>query len=345
MAYAALDAHCSLRLWEELSKASKSSAFQEEGEGEGVPERVQRACEAAGVAVEREGSVAGIPLKRVAKAVVLSLQGHGTERGSFVVAVVPGSERVDVAKVAAAAGLPEVGLRLATEAECAVGVGYQPGVVPPMGHKEGVMVVADEGLVGEEEVVGGAGREGWKVKGSGRRVAEAAEALVAGLTKGELEARFVVDGALKKLARWLRCLGVDAEVVEPKTKGRHVGDLLMKAEQEERVLVTNAKNVASRAGRKGFRVGANSPEEQVKELAAFFDLKGKLLSRCAQCNGEVNRPLSPSQALSKAEVPRQVASERVVWECSRCGKAFWDGFKSRRALSLCQHLSATFSCA
>ncbi|MFH1448346.1 MAG: Mut7-C RNAse domain-containing protein, partial [Candidatus Micrarchaeota archaeon] len=98
---------------------------------------------------------------------------------------------------------------------------------------------------------------------------------------------FVADLMLKKLARWLRILGVDTvypEVVEDE-------DILELAKTENRVLLTQDVELASRAGGYGvesFLVPREDCfEKQVaavlKRFEIVIDYPEKTL--CPQCNG------------------------------------------------------------
>ena len=81
----------------------------------------------------------------------------GPGRGDLepVIALVRGTDRVDVGKLASAAGRPR--LRRATAREARAVTGYAIGGVPPFGHERQVAVVMDPALDGYEEVWAAAG--------------------------------------------------------------------------------------------------------------------------------------------------------------------------------------------
>ena len=71
---------------------------------------------------------------------------------SYVVAALPATKRVDMAKVANALGHGEVGL--ASEAEIARRCpDCEVGSLPPFGSQYGMKTLVDEGLTSDEEIV------------------------------------------------------------------------------------------------------------------------------------------------------------------------------------------------
>jgi prolyl-tRNA editing enzyme YbaK/EbsC (Cys-tRNA(Pro) deacylase) len=72
-----------------------------------------------------------------------------------VIALVRGTDRVDIAKLAVVAARPR--MRRASAKEAAAATGYSIGGIPPFGHLEKIMVVMDPALDGYEEVWAAAG--------------------------------------------------------------------------------------------------------------------------------------------------------------------------------------------
>lgn len=106
-----------------------------------------------------EASLVGVPARDVAKTIVLA-----AGDGGFVRAVLPASEKLDLAKVREVVGGGKH-LRLATEAEL---VGLYPmfelGAVPPFGGPETDRVVVDLGLARLDYVVLEAGSHSESVR-------------------------------------------------------------------------------------------------------------------------------------------------------------------------------------
>jgi uncharacterized protein with PIN domain len=166
------------------------------------------------------------------------------------------------------------------------------------------------------------------------------------------EVAFVVDGALARLGRWLRCLGAD--VASPAAGGAHAAALAAALAPRpggpRRVLLTaNAALVSRRelAGAPAFLLppGA-SPRQQLAAVRARFGLAfdpARLLSRCAACNGNVGTRLPPERVAADEALPRVVrdaAADTQVWACDDCEKRFWVGPLSRRAVEFIASLTS-----
>jgi uncharacterized protein with PIN domain len=152
--------------------------------------------------------------------------------------------------------------------------------------------------------------------------------------------RFVADGALGRLARWLRALGVDAEHVPAGAAGEY-GALLRLAREENRVVLTRDRRVTRRREFRDdvgvFVVEPDDPREQLRFVAARFGLtfqRGRLLTRCAKCNGEVERKLTPGEVAAHPRIPAKVKDSAAedFWACGRCAKVYWIGPKSHKAM-------------
>ncbi|HKZ06057.1 MAG TPA: YbaK/EbsC family protein [Methylomirabilota bacterium] len=98
---------------------------------------------------EEAAKVRGTPLESGAKALVM------LAADAPVHVVLPGSRRVDNAKVRAVLGTRT--LRFATPEELLALTGCVPGAVPPFGNLFGLPVLADEALAAREEIAFNAG--------------------------------------------------------------------------------------------------------------------------------------------------------------------------------------------
>ena len=162
----------------------------------------------------------------------------------------------------------------------------------------------------------------------------------------ERQRRFVADGSLGRLARWLRCLGVDAEHVPVPAqrlgnKGNNncqYGALLALAQRDDRVILTKDRRLLQRKDAvAAFLVEDDDPKRQLARVSAHFGLRyrrGKLLTRCARCNGAVERRCTPEEVAANGAIPAKVkASTNEFWACGRCEKVYWVGPKSHLAMS------------
>lgn len=128
-----------------------------------------------------------------------------------------------------------------------------------------------------------------------------------------------------RLTRWLRMIGVDAAYM------REAGDdqLLAKAREEGRVLVTRDVELYERALKEGVSailLRSSSLVEQLASLVSWLGCEPKVIpdySRCPVCN-------SPLKKASREEV-RGVVPEGSLkthsefWRCKGCGKVYWRG--------------------
>ncbi|KAK9845457.1 hypothetical protein WJX81_006883 [Elliptochloris bilobata] len=116
--------------------------------------------------------------------------------------------------------------------------------------------------------------------------------------------RFVCDANLEGLARQLRMCGLDA--TSTPSGGPHTQRFLVHrwlvdaAEREARLVLTTDKAfVAMRYTRACFLVAAPDKKAQLAQVLAALGIavpEGRLLSRCAACNGEFGpRPLRPDE--------------------------------------------------
>jgi Ala-tRNA(Pro) deacylase len=98
-----------------------------------------------------EARATGEPANKVAKTIVLE------DRGGYVLAVVPGDERLDIHKLRELLGATK-SLRLATEAEMAdLFPSFEVGAVPPFGPTSPKLEVVDRRLLDEDRVLCAAG--------------------------------------------------------------------------------------------------------------------------------------------------------------------------------------------
>ena len=134
--------------------------------------------------------------------------------------------------------------------------------------------------------------------------------------------KFIVDGMLGKLAKWLLILGFDT-AFDPR---RQDDELLALAKKENRALLTRDHGLLDRAkGLTSLFVASEKWQEQVGQVLRAFDLESEVRphSRCLVCN----IPLKP---LSKARARNLVSA--FVYEkadsfalCPACGRVFWQG--------------------
>jgi len=139
--------------------------------------------------------------------------------------------------------------------------------------------------------------------------------------------KFIADGMVGRLARWLRLIGNDVEY------SRELADdeLIRRAVAEARTLLTSDVELYRRAiadGAEAFLVKGRTEAERLARIAKRFKIDLNIdatTSRCPTCNAAI-RPVKKEQV--KERVPPstyEVFDE--FWECtnSDCGKIYWQG--------------------
>jgi hypothetical protein len=139
--------------------------------------------------------------------------------------------------------------------------------------------------------------------------------------------RFLVDGMLGKLARWLRILGCDVQY------SRDCSDknLLCQAKQGSLALLTSDAQLYRNAVSKGvdsFLIDSKKNSERLADLAYRFNLNLELdpmKSRCPVCGSTV-KPV-PKNELVDSVPPTTFKVYQSFWICgnSSCGKVYWQG--------------------
>ena len=143
--------------------------------------------------------------------------------------------------------------------------------------------------------------------------------------------RFIADGMLGKLARWLRLAGHDVTYVgDFKVPADEQDDVLLeRAKLERRVLLTCDLILHRRAKRTGIRSAYVESNDVVRQLVEVSKRCGRKIeiapenSRCPVCYGALELA---SKGEIKGIVPTSVLkAQREFWRCKNCGKVYWHG--------------------
>jgi len=141
------------------------------------------------------------------------------------------------------------------------------------------------------------------------------------------ELRFVLDGHLARLARYLRMAGFDAS-----WRREAQDDELARASVDEgRVLLTRDRGLLKRRlVSRGYWVREVRADRQLTEVVARFDLARSLrpFTRCLACNER----LAGAESLEVAErVPPRVRERETAFRrCPSCRRLYWAGSHHRR---------------
>ncbi len=133
---------------------------------------------------------------------------------------------------------------------------------------------------------------------------------------------FVLDVHLRRLAVYLRLLGVDTRWWEDAEDG----DLARTAGSEERILLTRDTALLKHGSvRHGYAIRQTAPRAQLREVVHRYGLRGhaRPFSRCVRCNGLV-------QDVAKADVLHRIGDRtRRHYDhfrhCPNCDRVFWRG--------------------
>jgi uncharacterized protein len=141
------------------------------------------------------------------------------------------------------------------------------------------------------------------------------------------ETRFLLDGHLGRLARYLRMAGFDTCWRNP------CGDeaLVRVAVEERRILLTRDRGLLKRREvSHGYWVRETDPRRQLSEILERFDLFRSLspFRRCLRCNELLQTVAKETVA---DELPPRVREEqRDFRRCPSCRRVYWRGSHHRR---------------
>jgi len=142
--------------------------------------------------------------------------------------------------------------------------------------------------------------------------------------------KFITDGMLGKLTRWLRMLGHDVEY----SRSDDDKKLIERAKSEGRILLTRDLKLYQQAMTRGVEavlVAASTGAENLADLAGRFNFKLEIdvtVSRCPKCNTKI-KPVSKDMVIDR--VPETTSTYyNEFWECPECGQIYWQGAHWKR---------------
>jgi uncharacterized protein with PIN domain len=137
--------------------------------------------------------------------------------------------------------------------------------------------------------------------------------------------KFLADGMLGKLARWMRMLGHDVIYLVEFDDS----ELLELAKKEERILLTKDLELYKRAigrGLDSYYVEGKTEPERVAEVVKRYSLPLVIdmdKCRCPICNTKL-------ASASKEQLQNELEKNTFTyyykfWKCSNCGQIYWQG--------------------
>ena len=137
--------------------------------------------------------------------------------------------------------------------------------------------------------------------------------------------KFVADGMLGSLSRWLRMMGHNVEY----STSFNDDKLLALAKEEGRVLLTRDLELYKRSTARGidaFYVDGKNEAERLAAIAGRFGIGLEVdlrTSRCPRCNITIHTAVKTCVA-DRVE-KNTFAHYDEFWECPKCGKVYWQG--------------------
>ena len=139
--------------------------------------------------------------------------------------------------------------------------------------------------------------------------------------------KFVVDGLLGKLARWLRILGHEVDY-DP---GLNDSSLLDHAARKEAVLLSRDEELHHRAEARHVRamlVTGETEEERLADVAREYRIPlvvDMSLTRCPKCGAKLSQAERTKIANNVPASSLELYTE--FWKCTNmnCGKVYWRG--------------------
>jgi uncharacterized protein with PIN domain len=137
--------------------------------------------------------------------------------------------------------------------------------------------------------------------------------------------KFIADGMLGRLTRWLRLLGCDVKY------SNHLEDkqLIAIAKKEKRILLTRDFELCRQTRVKWldtFYVEGQTEAEKLAEIAKRFGVKLEVdmaKSRCPKCNTKV-KPIAKEKIAERVE-ENTFTHYNEFWACPKCKQIYWQG--------------------
>lgn len=139
--------------------------------------------------------------------------------------------------------------------------------------------------------------------------------------------KFLLDGMLGKLSRWLRMLGYETQYQNDQSDK----DLLAVAKQDSLILLTSDEELyrtASIRGLETFLIEGRTEPERLASLAKRYNLTLEINpkdSRCPTCGSPITE--KPKHEVEGAVPPATFKVYSTFWVCTnpKCAKVYWQG--------------------
>ncbi len=139
------------------------------------------------------------------------------------------------------------------------------------------------------------------------------------------EIKFLADGMLGKLTRFLRILGFDTLYF----KNASDDELLTISQKDNRILITRDKELYQRAIKmniKSILITETNLENQLSQITSKISINLDLdtaETRCPLCNTKLEQV---SKYEIKSKIPEKIFTlHEEFWICKKCDKIYWVG--------------------
>jgi len=135
--------------------------------------------------------------------------------------------------------------------------------------------------------------------------------------------RFLVDGMLGSLSRWLRICGLETLFA-----GSAQDDAILEdAARDGFIVLTRDRDLhrkAQKIGLESFIVEGGSDAEMLASVAKRYGIRlDPRMSRCTACGGEL-RSVTKEDVVDEVPAGSYEAYDEF-WRCGDCGKVYWRG--------------------
>lgn len=137
--------------------------------------------------------------------------------------------------------------------------------------------------------------------------------------------KFIADGMLGKVARWLRMLGYDIKYANDLDDK----EILRIAADEKRIILTRDYQLfrkANAGGVKAVFVNGRTHAEKLADLSRQLNIRLEIdieRSRCPKCNSTI-KPVSKESVKDRVP-PSTYRIQDEFWMCTGCGQVYWKG--------------------
>ncbi|HVP41555.1 MAG TPA: Mut7-C RNAse domain-containing protein [Candidatus Krumholzibacteriaceae bacterium] len=142
--------------------------------------------------------------------------------------------------------------------------------------------------------------------------------------------KFITDGMLGKLTRWLRLLGFDVEYANDMEDKK----LMTIAKKEKRILLTRDLELFQQANAHSvdaFLVEGRTEAERLACMAKKYKFPLEIditVSRCPKCNAQI-KPVDKDSVADKVE-KATFTYYNEFWQCPNCAQIYWQGAHWKR---------------